>query len=115
MTNLNAKKSWGIGNKTGIFLLVIIVTLILLWKPLIHGDVTIVCGEFIREGNVRGSKVYTFDYKTTEGVKYRMHESKELFSVQSDELREIECIKLEYSNILNFSAAVIDKRIKKEK
>ena len=112
---MNLATNGFIGNKVGIFLMVIIFALVLLWRPLVHSNVTIVCGEFIREGKVRGAKVYTFEYITTEGVKYRMHESKNLFSVQSDELLQMNCIKLEYSNILNFSASVIDERVKKDR
>jgi hypothetical protein len=109
-----AEKSWGIGNKTAIVLLIMILILIIFYKPIIHSDITIVCGEFIEEGEVRGVTVYVFEYKTTEGITYRVSESKNHFTVQPHEFSKIDCLKLEYSNIWNFSGGVIDERVKKE-
>ena len=112
---MNLATNGFIGNKVGIFLLIFILTLILFWKPIIHYDTTTVCGQFIEEGEIRGVDVYVFEYKTRKGDVHRMHESKNHFRIESNELNKMNCIKLEYSNILNFSASVIDERVKKDR
>ncbi|PHR42781.1 MAG: hypothetical protein COA32_17105 [Fluviicola sp.] len=113
MINLGTSQKWFIGNKASIVIFIVLIVVILFWKPIIHSSISIVCANFVKESTVNGAEVYVFDYETKKGNRYRIHESKSHFKIKSTELYKLECIEVEYSNILNFSGVITDQRIKK--
>lgn len=103
-----------IGNKTGIIIFIIVLILIFFWRPIVHSSVTKVCGRYIGEGEMRGVKDFKFEYVTSSNKVHRISQSQSFFKLNADELQAIDCIEMEYSNILNFSAEVTDKRVLKK-
>ncbi|MCO5259946.1 MAG: hypothetical protein M9916_07370 [Crocinitomicaceae bacterium] len=103
--------SW-IKKNPSVLLIPFLFVLIFFWGPIVHSKVETTCGKYIGEDEVKGVEDFVFEYSTKKGKKYRIGISKKQIKLSADELKELECIEMEYSAYLNFSGTVTDKRVR---
>lgn len=78
----------------------------------ILSDTSETCGRFIYEGEMRTTKVVIYEFYI-DGVRHQGSIDDVSLKQNLDELKNFDCIKIEYNNNMTFLNRVIDERVLK--
>lgn len=90
------------------------IILIFVIKWLLYVDSKKTCGNYYREGNMRGAKLFVYHYNVN-GVDYRSPTTSMSLKIKTlDSLKQIKCVEIEYSKWFPSISRMIDKRVLKD-